>query len=123
MQSTKLDYQAWAIAIYMVTTNIKGVSSIKLHRHLAHRLRETSESGSSVFVDLVEIVPGWKRKKQASIQEIESRSRWSWKDSGCRDQGQENQLDCCKGCSKYKETDLAELHQGKCGSRGRKIYR
>lgn len=82
MQSTKLDYQAWAIAIYMVTTNIKGVSSIKLHReldisqksarHLAHRLRETSESGSSVFVDLVEIVPGWKRKKQASIQEIES---------------------------------------------------
>ena len=51
MQSSKLGYQAWAIAIYMMSTNIKGVSSMKLHRdlsitqksawHLAHRIRES----------------------------------------------------------------------------------
>ncbi len=65
MQSTKLDYQTWAIAIYMVTTNIKGISSMKLHRelditqksawHLAHRLRETFENGSVVFSGPVEV--------------------------------------------------------------------
>ena len=50
MQGSKLDYQVWAIATYLLTTNIKGISSMKLHRdlevtqktawHLAHRLRK-----------------------------------------------------------------------------------
>ena len=50
MQSSKLGYQVWAIAIYSITTGIKGVSSMKLHRDLeitqktawflAHRIRE-----------------------------------------------------------------------------------
>ena len=50
MEGSKLGYQAWAIANYLVTTSLKGVSSMKLHRdleitqktawHLAHRLRE-----------------------------------------------------------------------------------
>ena len=50
MQSSKLGYQTWVIAMYLMTTSLKGVSSMKLHRdlrvtqktawHLAHRLRE-----------------------------------------------------------------------------------
>ena len=32
MEGSNLDYQTWAIAIYLLTTNIKGVSSMKLHR-------------------------------------------------------------------------------------------
>ncbi len=49
MQGSKLGYQVWAIAIYLVTTGLKGVASMKLHRdlgitqksawHLAHRIR------------------------------------------------------------------------------------
>ena len=49
MEGSKLGYQKWAIAIYLLTINLKGVSSMKLHRdlaitqksawHLAHRLR------------------------------------------------------------------------------------
>ncbi len=49
MECSNLGYQVWVIAIYMMTTNLKGVSSMKLHRdlditqksawHLAHRLR------------------------------------------------------------------------------------
>ncbi len=49
MEGSKLGYQKWAIAIYLLTTNLKGVSTMKLHRdlaitqksawHLAHRLR------------------------------------------------------------------------------------
>ena len=50
MEASNLGYQTWAIAIYLLMTNLKGVSSMKLHRdlgisqksawHLAHRLRE-----------------------------------------------------------------------------------
>ena len=49
MESSKLGYQTWAIAIYLLTTSIKSVSSMKLHRdlgitqksawHLAMRIR------------------------------------------------------------------------------------
>ena len=54
-ESSNLDYQTWAIAIYILTTSIKGVSSVKLHRdlgitqksawHLAYRLRKSYEAG------------------------------------------------------------------------------
>ncbi len=54
MQASNLGYQTWAIAIYLVTTSLKGVSSMKLHRdlgvtqktawHLAHRIRMTFET-------------------------------------------------------------------------------
>ena len=54
MQCSRLGYKIWAIAIYLMTTSLKGVSSMKLHRdleitqksawHLAHRLRTTFES-------------------------------------------------------------------------------
>ena len=57
MEGSNLDYQVWAIAIYMMVTSIKGISSMKLHRdlditqksawHLAHRLRKSFESKSS----------------------------------------------------------------------------
>ena len=50
MQSSQLGYQTWAIAAYLMSTNLKGISSMKLHRelditqksawHLAHRLRK-----------------------------------------------------------------------------------
>ena len=50
MQSSKLGYQVWVIAMYQMTTSLKGVSSMKLHRDLsitqkaawflAHRLRD-----------------------------------------------------------------------------------
>lgn len=34
MEGSKLKYRPWAIAIYLFTTNIKGISSLKLHREL-----------------------------------------------------------------------------------------
>ena len=55
MHSSPLGLQTWAMAIYLCTTNLKGVSSMKLHRdlgiaqssawHLAHRIREAWEDG------------------------------------------------------------------------------
>jgi len=50
MEASNLGYQTWAIALYLATTSLKGVSSMKLHRdlgitqksawHLSHRIRE-----------------------------------------------------------------------------------
>ncbi|MCY4354837.1 MAG: IS1595 family transposase [Truepera sp.] len=53
MHNSPLGYQTWVIAIYLLTTSLKGVSSMKLHRdlgitqksawYLAHRIRENFE--------------------------------------------------------------------------------
>ena len=65
MQGSNLGLQKWAIAIYLSTTNLKGVSSMKLHRdlgitqksawHLAHRIRETWENNGGLFGGSVEV--------------------------------------------------------------------
>ena len=75
MQGTKLPYRDWAIAIYLLATNLKGVSSMKLHRdleitqksawHLSHRLRKAFENGGPLFagpVEADETYIGGKRK-------------------------------------------------------------
>ena len=65
MESSKLGFQVWAVALYQVTTNLKGVSSMKLHRDLgitqrsawflAHRLREAWKDNGSQFAGPVEV--------------------------------------------------------------------
>lgn len=65
MQGSNLGFQIWAIAIYLFTTGIKGVSSMKLHRdlgitqktawHLAHRIRETWNDETSPFSGPAEV--------------------------------------------------------------------
>ena len=77
MQSSKLGYRVWAIAIYLFTTSLKGVSSMKLHRdlgitqknawHLGHRIRsawgdrERTAFGTPVEVD--ETYVGGRKKR------------------------------------------------------------
>ncbi len=65
MESSNLGYQLWAMALYFCLTNLKGVSSMKLHRdlgitqksawHLTHRIRKALESNSGFFDSPVEI--------------------------------------------------------------------
>ena len=64
MQGSKLPMRKWAIAIYLVTTNLKGVSSMKLHRdlkiaqknawHMLHRIRKAMQGGDPLFRGPVE---------------------------------------------------------------------
>lgn len=65
MDSSNLGYQTWAIAVYLLTTSIKGVSSMKMHRdlgitqksawHLAHRLRKAWDMPDGQFSGPVEV--------------------------------------------------------------------
>ena len=65
MHNSPLGCQTWAIAIYLMTTGLKGVSSMKLHRdldvtqktawHLAMRIRETFEDDGVAFTGPVEV--------------------------------------------------------------------
>lgn len=65
MQSSKIGYRKWALAIYILTTQIKGASSMKLHRdigvtqktawHMAHRIRETWATDTPSFAGPLEV--------------------------------------------------------------------
>lgn len=64
LQGSHLDYRTWVLAIYLLTTSLKGQSSMKLHRDLgvtqktawflAHRIRRTFEEAPSGFSGPVE---------------------------------------------------------------------
>ena len=80
MQSSKITYQEWLYALYLVATNLKGVSSMKLHRelgrtqksawHAAHRIRKVLDQGLPLFSGPVECdetyVGGRRRNMSAS---------------------------------------------------------
>ncbi len=62
---TKLGYRTRAVALFLLTTGIKGVSSMKLHRdlgisrksarHLAHRIRACRERDQGLFAGPAEV--------------------------------------------------------------------
>ncbi len=65
MADTKLGYRTRAVALFLLTTGIKGVSSMQLHRdlginrksarHLAHRIRACRERDRGPFAGPVEV--------------------------------------------------------------------
>ena len=65
MENSRLSLDKWGMALFLMSTNLKGVSSRKLHHdlgitqksawHLAHRLRFTLAQDGGLFAGPVEI--------------------------------------------------------------------
>lgn len=65
MHASKIPLHKWALAFYLYSTNLKGVSSMKLHRdlgitqkhawHMAHRIREAWDDDVSMMQGPVEV--------------------------------------------------------------------
>ena len=83
MERSRLPYRLWAIGIYLFMTNLKGVSSMKLHRELGitqksawfmlHRLRKAAESGAGVFSGPVEVDETYMGGKRANMSNAKRR--------------------------------------------------
>ena len=88
MEGSKISLQKWAIAFYLSSTNLKGVSSMKLHRDLGvtqktawfmmHRIRETWRDNGGQFdgpVEADESYFGGKRKNMRKSKRVNLKGR------------------------------------------------
>ena len=88
MEGSKLKYRVWAVGIYLFTTNIKGISSMRLHRELGigqkaawfmlQRLRLAYEADTEPFscpVEIDETYMDGKRKNMPKSKRKELKSR------------------------------------------------
>ena len=88
MEGSKLKFRVWAIGLYLYTTNIKGISSMRLHRelgigqkaawHLLHRIRKAAEKNTPIFggeVEVDETFIGGKRKNMPNSKRKEMTGR------------------------------------------------
>ena len=84
MEGSKLGFQVWMIATFLLSTNLKSVSSMKLHRaleitqksawFLAHRLRRALDRDGDMFAGPVEVDEtyiGGKRKNMSNAKRKE----------------------------------------------------
>ena len=83
MHDSKLGLRVWLFASYILVTNLKGVSSMKLHRdlgvtqktawHMAHRIRETWDEQHGLFAGPTEVdetYMGGKEKNKRNSKKI-----------------------------------------------------
>lgn len=76
MEGSNIGYQEWAIAIFLMTTNIKGTSSTKL----AHDLGISQKSAWYMAMRIREAYHGKDPILLETVVEVEYRPRCCWQD-------------------------------------------
>ena len=100
MACSNLGYQIWAIAIYLYTTSLKGVSSMKMHRDLnvsqrtawflQHRIRHCmSVEEQSLFEGTVEVDETYIGGKEAN-KHADKKLHENWRDGKAPVAGMKN---------------------------------
>ncbi len=89
MEASNLGFQIWAIAVYLMSTSLKGVSSMKLHRdlgitqksawHLAMRLRKALEDDGA---NLPFVGPDDGASYCSSHHVVDRSRKFCWRSSG-----------------------------------------
>ena len=77
MHASKLGYSTWLVAIYLITTSPKSISSHQLVKHLgvqpktawhlSHRIREVYKDGTEPFFGTVEVDETWVGSKARNL--------------------------------------------------------
>ena len=85
MEASNIGYQKWAIAVYLCLTNLKSVSSMKLHRdlnitqrsawHMSHRLRRAFSENGGLFAGPVEVDESYFGGKESNKHESKKRRK------------------------------------------------
>ena len=87
LEQSRLPLRKWVIALYLFTTHLKSVSSMKLHRDLKvtqktawfmlHRIRQAWEQGTDVLIGPVEVeetyIGGLEKNRHASKKKRQGR--------------------------------------------------
>lgn len=138
MQSSKVGFQKWAIALYMMTTGIKGTSSMKLYREigirqgtawfLMQRIREGFIEGQGEPfpgpVEVDETYIGGKRKNKSNAERKAATGRGAVDMTpvvGAKDRG--DQPGFRDPCSRDRQAYPASLRRGPHGGRSHRLHR
>ena len=121
MQSSRLPLRKWVFAMYLMTTSLKGVSSMKLHRdlditqktawYLAQRIRQSWDVAGLPMAGPVEVDESYFGGKEGNKHESKKRRAGRGPVGKAAVVGiKDRQHEPRRGGSRWPDTDKATLH-------------